>query len=64
MIELTRDDQHSIWHTARADRYVVATPAGRLVGTVYFTTRGWRCWRDGESTIVSNLHGVLAHYRS
>lgn len=63
MPELLRDARHSLWTTDRSDRWVVATPAGRGVGVVYYTTRGYRCWRDGEPTLVRTFGAALAHYR-
>jgi hypothetical protein len=58
-----RDATHALRRTDRPDRFVVATRAGRRVGVVYYTTRGYRCWRDGEPTLVAGLRRALAHYR-
>lgn len=59
-----RDDQHILTLSCAPGRYDVTTLAGEPVGAVYFSLRGWRCWRDGQPTLVSNLHRALAHYRS
>lgn len=63
MSEFYRDEHHVMLTTERPDRYVVTTHVGRLVGTVYWTTRGWRCWRNGDVELVANLRSVLAYYR-
>lgn len=61
-----RDDQHTITRSrSNLQRYHVATLTGRPIGTVYYTTRGYTCWRFGERdhTTVTSLTGALAHYR-
>lgn len=61
-----RDDRHAITQSRTyRQRYDVTTLAGDPVGAVYFTTRGYTCWRFGERehTTVTSLTAALAHYR-
>ena len=61
----SRDDRHTITQSStHSNRYDVRTHDGRDVGAVYYGGRaGYRCWRDGELTLVSSLGRALAHYR-
>lgn len=61
-----RDDQHTITQShGYRQRYDVATLTGDPVGAVYYTTRGYTCWRFGEREhiTVRSLGAALAHYR-